>query len=71
MTHNDFDKVAEGGCHNQCNVLLVCGHVCQRLCHVNLDNHEDYNCKEKCGKLVLNEFFSMCSLCNISSIFYF
>ncbi|XP_077298494.1 NFX1-type zinc finger-containing protein 1-like [Arctopsyche grandis] len=49
-THDDFDKVAEGGCLNQCKVLLKCGHVCQRLCHVNLDDHEDYKCKDKCDK---------------------
>ncbi|XP_077298367.1 NFX1-type zinc finger-containing protein 1-like [Arctopsyche grandis] len=44
----DFSKVVEGGCQNQCNKLLKCGHHCPRLCHLNLNEHDDYKCTQNC-----------------------
>ncbi|XP_077298497.1 NFX1-type zinc finger-containing protein 1-like [Arctopsyche grandis] len=49
-SHTDFYKVVEGGCQNQCNVLLKCGHICLRLCHIDVTKHDEYKCREKCQR---------------------
>ncbi|KAK3589664.1 hypothetical protein CHS0354_015168 [Potamilus streckersoni] len=49
---HDFEKFApEGGCKKECKTLLKCGHFCQRLCHPDDRNHENYKCKEPCERL--------------------
>lgn len=59
---DDFSKVAQGGCQNQCNELLKCGHFCERLCHFDANDHNDIKCKMNCEKYV--KFFLHFSLVN-------
>ncbi|KAF9780977.1 hypothetical protein BJ322DRAFT_1011491 [Thelephora terrestris] len=37
-----------GGCLLPCEAKLPCGHICQLLCHADLDNHKSTLCYEKC-----------------------
>lgn len=57
-TGSDFNKSPEGGCHNQCEFRLKCGHTCSRFCHP-LDQTHDKPCDayvdhvfSKCGHTI-------------------
>ncbi|KAI8647890.1 RNA helicase [Parasitella parasitica] len=46
----DFTTVEEGGCQQQCNELLPCGHRCTLKCHPY--DHNEYRCKQQCEKFL-------------------
>nr|CAD7410641.1 unnamed protein product [Timema cristinae] len=49
-TAADFAKHApEGGCLKLCNILMLCGHVCQSVCHVKNRDHNNYKCQQPCS----------------------
>ena len=39
-----------GGCQRPCEYRLPCGHVCERTCHSNDPDHQEYQCKKPCPK---------------------
>lgn len=49
----DFDASPEGGCSLPCGHRLLCGHVCERACHIVDNEHMDkYNeCLKSCDKI--------------------
>ncbi|GBL83940.1 NFX1-type zinc finger-containing protein 1 [Araneus ventricosus] len=47
---SDFDLVPEGGCTQQCNFRLLCGHQCSLKCHPYDPKHEDIHCPKPCAK---------------------
>ncbi|CAL1289223.1 unnamed protein product [Larinioides sclopetarius] len=47
---NDFDFVPEGGCTQQCEYRLLCGHLCSLKCHPYDPKHEDIQCPKPCTK---------------------
>nr|CAD7434131.1 unnamed protein product [Timema monikensis] len=50
-TAADFAKHApEGGCLKLCNILMLCGHVCQSVCHVQNRDHNNYKCQQPCSR---------------------
>ncbi|XP_053404550.1 NFX1-type zinc finger-containing protein 1-like isoform X2 [Mercenaria mercenaria] len=48
----DFLKAPEGGCNKKCNYRLDCGHVCEMYCHVIDQEHKEYICRKRCGKVI-------------------
>ena len=44
----DFENAPQGGCWQQCNKYLDCGHRCMLKCHVTDKDHKKYRCKEPC-----------------------
>ncbi|EPB87088.1 hypothetical protein HMPREF1544_06112 [Mucor circinelloides 1006PhL] len=46
----DFTTVEEGGCQQQCNEVLPCGHRCTLKCHPY--SHDEYRCKQQCEKIL-------------------
>ncbi|XP_014223704.2 NFX1-type zinc finger-containing protein 1-like [Trichogramma pretiosum] len=50
----DFKKCPLGGCLEQCNTDLSCGHVCTEICHVFDRAHKLYKCPRKCKKACPN-----------------
>lgn len=46
-------KSPEGGCMQKCDTKKFCGHVCERLCHPNMEEEHLqrclYNCDKKCS----------------------
>ena len=45
----DFTKSApDGGCLEDCQFRLQCGHVCARKCHSFDCDHTEYKCKKNC-----------------------
>ncbi|XP_060534908.1 NFX1-type zinc finger-containing protein 1-like isoform X2 [Cylas formicarius] len=58
--HDDFLKLAEGGCDALCETLLSCGHICKKLCHVQDRDHNLYQCREKCTKELCNDPSHIC-----------
>ena len=51
-TSKDFLQCPEGGCQEKCDVRLICGHSCPRLCHPTDREHEVTKCKQKCPKIL-------------------
>ena len=51
-TAADFNKAPEGGCNKKCEFRLKCGHVCSMYCHVNDQDHKDYECRKPCGRVI-------------------
>lgn len=52
----DFDASPEGGCSLPCGYRLLCGHVCEKTCHIVDKEHLDqYNdCRKSCDKMMPN-----------------
>ena len=51
---DDFLKYCpEGGCTEQCQYRLDCGHQCRLSCHLVDPDHEEYDCKQPCSKYCL------------------
>ena len=50
----DFQKAPEGGCLQDCDARLDCGHMCRLKCHVYNTNHTDYRCPAPCNKSCVN-----------------
>ncbi|GJQ79482.1 hypothetical protein Trydic_g16335 [Trypoxylus dichotomus] len=48
----DFQKVSEGGCDLICGQSLPCGHQCKSFCHILNRDHNEYQCKENCIKVL-------------------
>ncbi|XP_041376703.1 LOW QUALITY PROTEIN: NFX1-type zinc finger-containing protein 1-like [Gigantopelta aegis] len=48
----DFAKSPEGGCMKACQFRLECGHNCTLHCHPYDPQHETYQCKKQCTKLI-------------------
>ncbi|CAG2194390.1 unnamed protein product [Mytilus edulis] len=46
---DDFDKVADGGCQEPCEIKRQCGHFCLRKCHVDDPDHEGI-CPKQCHR---------------------
>lgn len=40
----------EGGCLLPCKVRLLCGHICQSVCHPDFDGHRGMICDEPCTR---------------------
>ncbi|CAH0398415.1 unnamed protein product [Chilo suppressalis] len=52
-THEDFQKVPEGGCLLKCNYNLpACGHRCPRICHGYDKGHSEEKCQLKCERVI-------------------
>ena len=47
----EFSRLApEGGCVQNCNSELDCGHICVSVCHIQDRDHVVYKCKQQCLK---------------------
>ena len=46
----DFSKVPEGGCLEDCTTRLQCGHSCGRKCHHDDMDHSCYRCTKRCSR---------------------
>ena len=54
-TSREFD-ITFGGCKMPCGERLVCGHACEKPCHVSADFHEKGHCRKPClMKCCLND----------------
>lgn len=67
-----FTKSPEGGCMRPCNRPLSCGHNCPKLCHLQDIDHENYNCRVPCPKLLCElehpcpkKCFEKCGPCKV------
>lgn len=49
---SDFAQCPEGGCSKPCETRLLCGHVCQSICHVADSEHELMKCHKSCDKVI-------------------
>jgi len=38
-----------------CNTRLDCGHVCQSVCHPGDPDHKEYQCRQKCTKMLCKD----------------
>ena len=45
---NDFKNAPEGGCNEDYDARLDCGHVCRLKCHVYDTEHKAYKCEKRC-----------------------
>ncbi|GBC05064.1 hypothetical protein RclHR1_00600027 [Rhizophagus clarus] len=44
---DQFEKISpNGGCHENCNISLRCGHVCKNKCHLDNPKHIGVKCNE-------------------------
>jgi hypothetical protein len=66
----DFEKVQDGGCDEPCSTHLPCGHVCDKMCHVDDSSHELSKCLKPClkklcsdGHLCPKKCYEMCGPC--------
>ncbi len=69
-TPEDFEKYSpKGGCLEDCNFRLECGHVCAQKCHYSDPEHSKYTCKKRCNKscteghVCLKPCFAPCDKC--------
>lgn len=68
---DDFLLAPEGGCYEDCDARLDCGHVCRLKCHVYDTNHEAYQCEAPCNKTCSNDHkcvdlcYETCSDCKV------
>jgi hypothetical protein len=47
-----FEQVSpDGGCYENCNMSLPCGHICKYKCHSDDPEHIGVKCNENCLKL--------------------
>ncbi|PKY55180.1 P-loop containing nucleoside triphosphate hydrolase protein [Rhizophagus irregularis] len=47
-----FDQVSpDGGCKEQCDMLLPCGHACTQKCHSDDPKHVGVQCFKRCTRL--------------------
>ncbi|KAF8778266.1 NFX1-type zinc finger-containing protein 1 [Argiope bruennichi] len=67
----DFDFVPEGGCTQQCEFRLSCGHLCSLKCHPYDPRHEDIQCPKPCtekcieGHLCAMKCYEDCPPCPV------
>jgi len=47
---NDLDFQMLTPCQLKCNVKLSCGHLCQKLCHVEDSDHLMVKCLNVCNR---------------------
>ena len=57
----DFKQAPEGGCTMPCQFRLPCGHVCERACHPDDNNHQLYSCRKNCRVELCVEHQSTCN----------
>ncbi|PKC57188.1 hypothetical protein RhiirA1_446280 [Rhizophagus irregularis] len=49
---DQFEKVSpDGGCNENCNTPLPCGHICKFKCHIDNPEHIGIKCNERCLKI--------------------
>ncbi|KAG4081169.1 hypothetical protein HA402_014617 [Bradysia odoriphaga] len=49
---SDFQQCPEGGCLKPCDTRLLCGHVCQSICHIFDTDHQSMKCHKRCHKIL-------------------
>ncbi|XP_037044307.1 NFX1-type zinc finger-containing protein 1-like [Bradysia coprophila] len=49
---SDFQQCPEGGCLKPCDTRLLCGHVCQSICHIFDSDHQSMKCHKRCHKIL-------------------
>lgn len=63
---SDFPKISpEGGCLETCNIEKICGHICRRRCHPNVEEEHERRCEYPCDKTCPNKEYrhSCAKLC--------
>ncbi|GES93124.1 P-loop containing nucleoside triphosphate hydrolase protein [Rhizophagus clarus] len=49
---DQFEQVSpDGGCYENCNMSLPCGHICKYKCHSDDPEHIGVKCNEPCSRL--------------------
>ena len=67
----DFQNTPEGGCNEDCDTRLDCGHVCRLKCHVYDTDHKQYKCQVPCKRMCKNNHkcskrcFEECGNCEV------
>ncbi|CAB4384074.1 unnamed protein product [Rhizophagus irregularis] len=49
---DQFEQISpDGGCYENCNMALPCGHICKYKCHSDDPEHIGVKCNERCSRL--------------------
>jgi hypothetical protein len=49
---DQFEQLSpDGGCYENCNMSLPCGHICKYKCHSDDPDHIGVKCNERCSRL--------------------
>lgn len=78
QTHNkyianvssDMDFKTLTGCKLKCNTKLLCGHICDKLCHIEDSGHSKSKCQFACKKYEFIYNDSLQLLCTIIDVLF-
>ncbi|RGB37023.1 P-loop containing nucleoside triphosphate hydrolase protein [Rhizophagus diaphanus] len=61
---DQFEKISpNGGCYEDCNMSLPCGHKCKNKCHSDDPEHIGVKCNERCLRLLPECYHPCTKLC--------